>query len=250
MENNEFYSLMSRIESLEKKVVDALGKLLDSPKEPYQSDKTNELYAALAEAQSKLPPISNNKKNPWFDAPYVDIFEIARTIYPVLGEYGLSLMQPTRITDEGGTVLYTRLCHSSGQWMESRVRVIPPKNDIDSFKSTLNTLRAAEILTVLGLGVQGDPLDDDGEVAMIETRAGFTKAPSVKNVETKKQDSEVITKEQREEIEYEMGDYIELAEEIMNRCHVRSLADIPKSQFRNAIAFVRKNKQAREGKSV
>jgi len=246
MDNRDFLTIIESIKSLRTTVEDAL-KGTQSKSDPYQSEKVHELYASLALAQSKLPAVKNNKVNPWFESPYVDIFEISRTLYPILGSEGLSISQQTRVTDNGGTVLYTRLCHSSGQWTESRLRVIPPKNDIDSFKSTFNSLRSTALLSILGVGVQNDPLDDDGEIAMIEARSGLAKAPSLKKVAAKKQDSEVITKEQREELEYEMGEYTDLAEEIMDKCHVRSLSDIPKSQFRNAITFIRKNKRIREG---
>lgn len=247
MENKDFLMIIESVTELRDNVQKMLDNVSREP-EPYSSKEVHELYGALAAAQSHMPPVKNNKVNPWFDAPYVDIFQISRVIYPVLGKEGLSISQQTRVTEDGGTVLYTRLCHSSGQWMESRLRVIPPKNDIDSFRSMLNALRSTALLSILGMGIQNDPLDDDGEIAMIEARAGLAKAPTAKKVEAKKQDSEVISKEQREELEYEMGEYTDLAEEIMDRCHVRSISDIPKSQFRNAITFIRKNKRAREGK--
>ena len=248
MENKDFLLLMERLQALATRIDSALEK--KSIPEPYQSDQVNELYAALSKAQSKLPPVSNNKTNPWFDSPYADIFEITSKIYPVLGTEGLSLSQQPRVTDDGGTILYTRLCHSSGQWTESRLRVIPPKNDSDSFESTFNRLRRTMILSLLGIGIQGDPLDDDGDIAMVEARQGLAKAPTAKSIDSRKQEAEVISKEQREELEYEIGEHTDLATEIMDRCHVRSLADIPKSQFRNSITFIRKNKSAREGRSA
>jgi len=249
MDNKDFLEIVDSIRALSLKLDEHLKNAIPV-EEPYESKEVDKLYAALANAQPKLPPIKNTKMNPWFDSPYADIFEIARKVYPVLGPEGLSIKQPKRVTSDGATILYTRLCHSSGQWTESRLRVIPPKNDIDSFRSTLNALRATEILSILGIGVSNDPLDDDGEIAMIEARSGLAKVPTSKDVETKKQDAEVITKEQRQELEYEMGDHTDLASEMMDRCHVRSLADIPKSQFRNAITFIRKNVQAREGKDI
>lgn len=247
MQSVELLTLVEKLKSLEERIEGALKKVAP-PQQPYTSEEVDELYEALALSQSTLPPLMNNKKNPWFDSSYVEIFEISRTLYPTLGEHGLSITQQTRVTDEGATVLYTRLGHSSGQWMESRLRVIPPKNDIDSFRSTLNALRSTSLLSILGVGIQGDMLDDDGEIAMVEARGAFAKAPVAKNVDAKKEDSQVITKEQREELEYEMAEYTDLADEMLERCHVRSLADIPKSQFRNAISFIRRNKKAREGK--
>lgn len=249
MENIDFLTLMNAVTALSKRLDSFLEKSLPVD-EPYQSDEVGELYTALAKAQPKLPPICANRVNPWFDTPFAEIFEITRNIYPVLGPEGLSIKQEQRITSDGATVLYTRLCHSSGQWSESRLRVIPPKNDIATFTSTLTQLRKIMILSILGIGVQGDKLDDDGEEAMVDTRAGLSKAPSSKDVESKKQSAEVISKEQREELEYEMGEHTDLCEELFNRCHIRSLADIPKSQFRNAITFIRKNVQAREGKDI
>lgn len=245
MENKDYLELIERIDSLKATVTNALEKLHVAD-EPYQSENINELFTAMALAQPNLPSIVNNKVNPWFDSPYADIFQISSKIYPVLGKEGLSATQQTRLTMDGGTILYTRLCHASGQWIEARIRVIPPKNDIDSFRSTLNALRVTQLLGLLGIGIKDDPLDDDGEVAMVEARQGLAKAPSQKDIKAKKESSETITKEQREELEYELGEYTDLAEEILDRCHVRSFSDIPKSQFRNAVTFIRKNKAARE----
>ena len=247
MENQDFLMIMNAIRTLTTKAEESLATIKRLP-EPYQSSDTTELYTALAKAHTEFPPLASNKTNPWFDSPYIDIFHLSRNLYPVLGKHGLTISQPKRITEDGGTVLYTLLNHASGQWTSSRVRVIPPKNDIDSWRSTVNALRANEILSLLGLGVKDDSYDDDGEIAMLETRKAFSKAPTLKDVKTKKEDAQTITPEQRQEIELEMKDYTELADEILERCHVRSLSDIPKSQFRNAITFIRKNVQAREGR--
>ena len=155
MEHKDYLELIERVDSIKGLVESALSKLKPYD-EPYQSAEVNELYESLALAQPKLPAIENNKVNPWFDSPYADIFKITSAVYPVLGNEGLSVIQQTR-THEGGTVLYSRLCHSSGQWVESRSRVIPPKNDIDSFRSTLNALRVASLLSLLGIGISNDP---------------------------------------------------------------------------------------------
>lgn len=250
METVEFHQLMANVEMLRAQLDEALKEIRKRPEEPYQSAQVDDLYGALAAAQSMLPAVTNDKINPWFDSPYSSIFAITQKLYPVLGPVGLSIIQQERVNSDGGTVLHTRLCHSSGQWTESRLRVIPPKNDVDTFRSTLNALRVSTMLSILGIGIQNDPLDDDGEIAMIEPRSGLAKAPTSKKLDAKKQDAEVITKEQRAELEYEMGDHTDLAEELMDKCHVRSLTDIPKNQFRNAITFIRKNVQSREGKDI
>ena len=64
----------------------------------------------------------------------------------------------------------------------------------------------------------------------------------------KKESFEAITREQIEELEYELAEYPDLAESILDGLRIQSLADMPKSQYGVSIRRIREIKQLRNGK--
>ena len=233
------------------KKLDEILTLINKPlkNDPYESDITNELNTALAKACGEFKPITSNRENPYFMSGYSDLNNIMLNIRPVLSKNGLSVTQRTK-TIEGSTVLLTRLWHASGQWIESRARVIPTKNDIDSYGSALNYMRRFQILSLLGITVSEDPFDDDAELEMAKTRGITEKGTKLSaKYNPKKESSDTITKEQLEELRYELtNEYSDIEEDILDRLHLRDLSELPKSRFIPTINRVRKIKQLREGK--
>jgi len=184
--------------------------------------------------------------NPYFSRKYADFSSIVQASRGPLTKNGLSVIQQIRTTDEGQSILHTRLGHSSGQWIETRMRITPPKNDIQSFGSYLESLKRHAYAALVGIVAKGD--DDDGEIAMIDSRNILAKGPS-KKYNPKEQSYDTITKEQLDEIEYELGDYLDIAEEIMEGYRIQSLADLPLNKFRTAITRIREIVALREGKN-
>lgn len=212
----------------------------------YESKETKDINTALAKAQAEYPVIGYNRDNPYFKSQYADLDTIIRSVRPALTKYGLSLTQQTRITDEGATILHTRLRHSSGQWIECRARIIPPKNDPQSYGSTLTYQKRQSAMALLAITASHDASDDDAEVAMADAREALVKGPTTK-YNPKEQSHDVVTKEQLEELEYELADYPDLAEEIMDKMHIQSLADLPKSKYHVSLVRIREIKQLRNG---
>jgi hypothetical protein len=81
------------------------------------SDDVSELAAALAAAQSEMPNASFNRVNPHFKSQYADLAAIREATLPALSKNGLSVVQTTCVTAVG-FVLFSRLMHKSGQWIE------------------------------------------------------------------------------------------------------------------------------------
>ena len=125
------------------------------------------------------------------------------------------------------------------------MRIVPPKSDIQTLGSYITYLRRYSYATLVGIVTSDE--DDDGEVAMIADRKILAKGPTNK-YNPKDQDYHTITKEQLEELEYELEDYEDLADEIMDKMKLQSLADMPKNRFATAIKRIREIKTAREGK--
>jgi len=131
----------------------------------YQSDKINELAAALCKAQSKISKAEKNSTNPFFKSKYADLDSVWTACKGPLTENGLSITQMMGFNDNGDQVLITQLNHSSGQWMRS---LIPVKyecgggdktNPLQKLGSAYTYLRRYALAAMVGVG--GEP-DDDG----------------------------------------------------------------------------------------
>ena len=218
-------------------------KLLKLP-DPYESDNVADLVAALSKAQGDYPSIGADRENPYFKSSYADLDMILRSVKPMLKANGLFFSQTTRFTADGGNMLHSRIYHSSGQWIESRARLLPAKNTIQDYGSTLTYNRRYQAMAILGITVAHDPSDDDAEVAMIQHRDIIAKGPSNK-YNPKDQSHETITREQIEELEYELAEVPDLAEHVLDKLQIQSLADMPKSKYMVSLQRIRELKHKR-----
>lgn len=239
-----------------KELMDAINKVYEEiknrpdpePLDMYHSKNIEKVATAFAKAQSRFRSVGYNRENPYFKSKFADLDAILRHVRPSLAENGLTFYQFTKLSDKGPTVLHSRILHSSGQWIETRARIVPPKNDQQSYGSTLSYQKRYAAMTILGITASDDRYDDDGEIA---THCYRTEDDEGKSLNTKynpkEQSYETITKEQIEEIEYELAEYPDLAENLLERFHLQTLAEIPKSKFLNIIDKVREIKAVRNG---
>lgn len=213
--------------------------------DPYESENVADLVTALSKAQGDYPFIGADRENPYFKSNYADLNMMLNAVRPMLKANGLSLYQSTRFSSSGENLLHTRIYHSSGQWIESRARILPPKNTIQDYGSTLTYNKRYQAATILGITVDHDPSDDDAEVAMVHAREVIAKGPSMAKYNPKDQSHETVTKEQIEELEYELAEVPDLAEHVMDKLQIQSLADMPKSKYMVSLQRIRELKQKR-----
>jgi hypothetical protein len=222
--------------------------LKNAPEDAYESESTNEIATALSKAQGEFPRINVNQENPYFKSGFADLNNVIRAIRPALAKNGLCVTQQTKILPDGATVLVTRARHSSGQWIESRVRIIPPKNDMQSYASTLSYMKRHAVMALLNVTIDADFADDDAEIAMVSQRETFAKGTAVnRKYDPREQSPDVITKEQLEELEYELAQYPDITEMVLDGLKIQALADMPKSKYMVSIERVRSIKNARNG---
>ena len=236
--------------TLDARVVDDILKKLDTVlsyaktsipiDDKYESSKTEEINSSMAQASLEYPEIKINRQNPYLAAGYSDLHEIMKKIRPVLGKHNLHLTQIKKQID-GRTILITRIWHSSGQWIESRVFITPSKNTIDSYGSYRNSMKRFEVMDILGLTVSGDPYDDDGEADMEDEREVVEMGSKLKTLYSAKKESyETITAAQYEELMFELDDHQDLVAEMLDKLNVSTLREIPKSRFKPTIDRVRR----------
>jgi hypothetical protein len=232
--------------------IQSLKELLKQPKQDsYSSGEIKDLATALSKAQGEYKPISFNRENPYFKSSYADLDAVVSAARPALAKYGLCIVQQTRINDDGATIIHTQLYHSSGQWIEARNRIIPPKNDMQTYGSTLTYLRRYAIISLLGITVAGDKSDDDAEVAMADTRGIDVRGTSLNTkYDPRKESFETITREQLEELESELEGYPDIAKQVLDGLMIQSLADVPKDKYSVSARRIREIKMARSGKQT
>lgn len=229
-------------------ILDAIQELKRSLKpsvsEPSRSSDLKDLFSALAKAQSEMQTAGLNSNNPYFKSKYADLAEVVRVSRPALAKNGLSVMQQILPNEDGQNILHTILAHNSGQWIESRMRILPSKPDVQALQSYITYIRRSAYSALIGVVVSDE--DDDGEVAVAESRETFAKGTALNTkYNPKEQSYESISKEQLDELEYELGQYPDIAEQILDGMKIQSLADLPKTKFLPAIKRIREIKNLR-----
>lgn len=242
----EIKQILDAITELKKQIASLEIKPL-IPTAPSKSDDLKELFTALSKAQSEMKTAGLNAENPYFKSAYADLAEIVRVSRPALTKNGLSVIQQLLPNDDGQNILHCILAHSSGQWIESRMRILPMKNDIQSISSYITYCRRISYATIIGV-VSTDE-DDDGEKAVAVHRETFAKGVALNTKYNPNEASyESITKEQLEELDYELAQYPDIAEQVLEGLKIQSLSDMPKSKFMIATRRIREIKALRNGK--
>jgi hypothetical protein len=240
METPTLQTLLDAIQAISTRL-----ELLKHDKYPvYCSEETHELATSLAKAHMEMALAEKTSENSFFHSKYADFSEVVRASRPTLSKNGISVPQ-VLLDYNDASWLISRMTHTSGQWIESRIRIKPPKGDIQDYGKMVTYLKRYSYGALTGV-VSGDE-DDDGESAVAETREVFAKGTAL-NKEHKPKDSLIsITREQYEELELELQGYDDIALQILDNVNIRNLMDLPKDKFRYTIDRVRKIKNTRKG---
>lgn len=247
METAELLKIQELFEKLDKKI-DELNKKKILPNKPNQSDSLNELSSALAQAQSEMAIARLNQINPYFQNPYGDLESVVSASRGPLTRNGLSVTQQIMDEDDASWLI-TTLWHTSGQWISSRRRIVPPKSDIQTVASHTSYLKRMCYAALIGVVTEGE--DDDAEKSVATERETFAKGTALNRKYNPKENTAVtITKEQLEELEYELAEYPDIAEGVLDGLKIQNLADMPKDKFMVSMRRIRQIKQMRnEGKT-
>jgi hypothetical protein len=201
-----------------------------------------ELNAALAAAQSEFEIARKSKEDNYYHMRYENLTDVVDASRPYLAKNGLSVTFLIDHKDDGGALLTCSLLHSSGQSLESKMRLLPSKNDPKSLASEVSFMK--RILYAGITGVVADDEDDDAEVAMATFRDTDERGLSPAKPETR-EERIPITKDQYEELEYELAEYADIGQVILDAYKIRDLASMPKSKYSSAMSRIRAIKALR-----
>ena len=129
-----------------------------------ESLEKDQLYTALAQAQSEFPIIGTNRQA--HKNKYADLYAILHKVYPILKKYGLSVKPWGGLVD-GVQCIGARLSHKSGQF-ETNVFLFEQDecknpNDQRSHKKqgAFTYFNRNHVKDMLGVLITDDPDDDD-----------------------------------------------------------------------------------------
>lgn len=121
------------------------------------SEQINKLAEALVAAQEEIVGALKDSNNPFFKSKYADYLSVWNAVKGPLLKNGLCIIQGP-IKD----VLCTRLCHTSGQWIESEWLIKAVKDDPQSHMAAVTYARRGALSAITGCPVIDD---DDGNMA-------------------------------------------------------------------------------------
>lgn len=235
---DEVNSVRSRLNDLE----DSIYKITKPAQ--HRSDDLQELFAALAKAQSEMQTAGLKSENPYFKSKYADMAEIVRVSRPALTKNGLAVIQQILPNEDGQNILHTLLAHSSGQWIESRMRILPSKPDVQSLASYITYLRRYSYAALCGIVASHE--DDDAEVAVSTERETFAKGVALNTKYNPREESyESITKEQLDEALLELDGHEDICQQVLEGLKIQNISDMPKSKYSVAMKRIREIKIAR-----
>lgn len=165
-----------------------------------QSEKIDQLAAALSALQGKVQDVEKDSKNTFFKTPdgkpsgYASLAAVLQAVRPLLAEHGLALCQMPN-TVEGKPVLSTMLVHKSGQYLQADAPLLIDKANSQGWGSALSYARRFSASAILGVA----QVDDDGnEASQAPAKAAPRPAIAPKPSVTPK--APVVSPEQRKAI--------------------------------------------------
>jgi len=197
----------------------------------HRSEQLGELFGALAKAQSEMGVATLNASNPHFKSKFSDLTELVRVSRPALTKNGLAVLQLVLPDFNGELYLYTSLGHSSNQYIETRIRMVPDKDGMQGLGGCISYLKRYTYAALVGVVSSGD--DYDGENFIESSRGPITsQLPNALSGGT-----ELITKEQLEQLDHELKSHPDIVASILERFtpKIKSLKDIPKASFMTVL---------------
>lgn len=127
---------------------------------PSSSPETNELTAALAQAQSEYPVVAFDSANPHFKSKFASYSQCCDALRKPLNKNGLALPDFRPGWINGAWVVVGTLRHTSGQWISGMAPLVNPKGDMQGFGAAMTYAKRTLLMSLTG-GFSGEA-DDDG----------------------------------------------------------------------------------------
>jgi len=202
------------------------------PQAVYESPELGKLFEALSKAQGEMEVAKEEAKNPFFKSNYADLASIIKSSRPCLSKQGLSVIQRIMANGNGKSYLFTRLCHISGQWMESRMTLLPTKPDMQGMGSAITYAKRYSYASICGIST-GE--DDDGNRACASAKPKETAKPVSITQSQAKTILEHVTTAHDDS----------LLDKVLEYYNINKLSYLPQSLYKECIERVKKYGESR-----
>jgi len=200
---------------------------------PLRSKKLDKFISALSKMQGEYQSVTANKINPAFKSKYADLDAILEEVRPLIAANGFCLSQTEECCD-GATYLRTELLHTSEQFKASLVKIVPDKQTNQGYGSALTYKKRYSAATILGITVDSDPTDDDGEYGRRATERKEYKPSGTTPVKTVKH----LSENEIEFIEKNLEGHEDIKRELLKLLKVKTLKECPKDMFDTIVEFI------------
>lgn len=240
MQPNQYEFLLKAIQDLSDLIKDKIYN------ERYESDNVEKISEAFAQAQLEYDPIVKNCEisGKAYSFAYASLDEVLNIIRPSLAKHGLSFHQFTKESAENNVLmLHSRLRHSSGQWFESRMRVIVTGDKIQDLGIALTYYRRYSALMLLGHHPENE--DNDGTIDVNARKRSVEKFVTSDPVKTAVQASKGygrINETELADLEHELQGHPEMCERLKKQLGLGRLSDMAAEDYRPIITKIRTHK--------
>jgi hypothetical protein len=152
------------------------------------SDKLDEFSAAFLKAQKNMGFAERDGINPRFKSKFSTINAVLKACKEPLNEQGISIIQGLGTSEDGRLVCFTRLQHTSDQFIQCQMSM--EADDPQAAGSCATYLKRYLLTAMAVVGSE----DDDGEAAQAAHAAKTTKQTETTHAKSTKQETTTLPK--------------------------------------------------------
>ena len=187
--------------------------------------EVSNLAIALSIAQGTMGGAKKDKNNPFFKSSYADLSSVFDAIRVPFYANGLSVTQTIDVLADGRQVLCTRLLHTSGEFIDSKM-LLPLEPNPQKLGSLITYYRRYSLMAIAGIPAE----DDDGN-----------RAASKQTVT-----SQFISDEQVSKLEALINGHTDIRELVMKNCN-QNMRSITVDRFPGAAQWISKMIEDKKG---
>jgi len=221
-----------------------------------QSENIHELATALSKAQGEMRSAVKDAKNPFFRSMFASLGSCWDACRQCLTKNGLAVVQQVE-SSEGQDFLTTKLIHSSGQWMSSKLPLILKDKSMQGLGASISYARRYGLIAMVGIDADED-LDGEDTVTKEQEAARNKQAPKKPEMppidhfpEPPKHDPKISSEQ--------VGIVLDLMKhadpecvtnmyKYLNKVGVHAEMDITQSMYGGIVSALERNIKAKENK--
>ncbi len=199
------------------------------------------LFTALSAVVDDLSSV--RKDGDSYSGKYATMSAILEIVNPALRAHGLSICHTVeRVNDR--ECLKSLLCHSSGEYIVSRIPLILNKNDMQGLGSAITYARRYATQSLLNLAIADH--DDDGDSNTVKNSKNKKQNATAKYTTRSIPKPKLINKSQLKEIETTLCDDDELLHKILKWLKIEELSQLPASRYESCVNWILNQHMANE----